>query len=110
MRRSEKRLAVWLERAALGTVEEPLAIILPVVTAGVWQWTQPTLTKAARPFFVDGVSGAGAGGASMRMKLANPSISEMTAGLEAAAPVDVGLKFNVSLGVALKIQYFDVSS
>src|ERR1017187_4983110 len=36
-RRSEKRFAVWLESAALGLVEDPLAIILPVVNEGVWQ-------------------------------------------------------------------------
>jgi hypothetical protein len=32
---SEKRFTVWLESAALGLVEEPLAIILPVVNEGV---------------------------------------------------------------------------
>src|ERR1022692_507444 len=38
-RRSEKRFAVWLESAALGLVEDPLAIVLPVVNEGVWQWS-----------------------------------------------------------------------
>jgi hypothetical protein len=80
-------------------VEEPLAIILPVVNEGVWQWAQPTLMKLARPLTVDGVSGAGVGGASMRMKLANASMSEMTAGLD--APVDVVVKLSASLGVAV---------
>ena len=84
-RRSEKRFTVWLESAALGLVEEPLAIILPVVNEGVWQWAQPTFVKVARPFTVEGVSGAGVGGANMRMKLAKASMSEMTAGLEVAA-------------------------
>ena len=70
-----------------------------MVNEGVWQWAQPTLVKAARPFTVDGVSGAGVGGASMRMKLANASMSEMTAGLE--APVDVVVKLSVSLGEAM---------
>jgi hypothetical protein len=57
-RRSEKRFTGWLESAALGFVEEPLAIILPVVNEGVWQWTQPIFMKMARPFTVDGVLGA----------------------------------------------------
>src|ERR1700687_6509629 len=62
-RRSDQRFTVWLESAALGLVEEPLAIILPVVNEGVWQWAQPTFVKVARPFTVDGASGAGGGGA-----------------------------------------------
>jgi hypothetical protein len=66
-----------LESAALGLVEEPLAIFAPVVNEGVWQWTQPILAKVTRPFSLDGV--ASAGGASIRMKLAKASISEMTA-------------------------------
>src|SRR6202158_6330898 len=84
-RRSEKRFTVWLESAALGLVEEPLAIILPVVNEGVWQWTQPIFAKMALPFTVDGVSGAGMGGPSIRMKSENASMSERTAvlGLEA---------------------------
>src|ERR1700730_16151774 len=67
-RTSEKRFAVWFESAALGFVEEPLAIILPVVNDGVWQWTQPIFAKMALPFTVGGVLGAGVGGASIRMK------------------------------------------
>src|SRR5580704_14427839 len=82
--RSEKRFTGWLESAALGLVEEPLAIVLPVVKEGVWQWAQPAFAKTARPFTMDGVSGAGVGGASIRMKPANASMSETTAvlGLE----------------------------
>src|SRR5437879_13188750 len=80
-RRSEKRFTVWLESAALGFVAEPLAIILPVVNEGVWQWTQPIFAKTARPFTVDGVSGAGVGGARMRMTSAKASMSERAAGL-----------------------------
>src|SRR6516225_9263958 len=94
-RRSDQRCAVWFDRAALGTVEEPLAIILPVVNEAVWQWAQPTFVKAARPFTIDVVSGAGVGGASMRMKLANASMSEMTAGLEVAV-VGAVVKLSVS--------------
>ena len=60
-----------MDSAALGLVEEPLAIIFPVVIEGVWQCVQPTLVKIARPFTVDRVSGAGVGGASIRMKFAN---------------------------------------
>ena len=101
-RTSEKRFAVWLESAALGLVEEPLAIILPVINDGVWQWTQPIVVKTARPFIVDGVSDAGAGGASIRMKSANASMSERTAVLEGG--VEVGVKLNVSSGVALNRQ------
>ena len=40
------------------------------------------LRKRSRPFSLDGVEGAGVGGASIRMKLANASMSEMTAGFE----------------------------
>jgi hypothetical protein len=40
-KRSEKRFTVWFERATLGFVEEPLAIILPVVKDGLWHKTQP---------------------------------------------------------------------
>src|SRR6266436_4087447 len=103
-RRSEKRFTVWLESAALGFVEEPLAIMLPVVNGGVWQWTQPIFTKLARPFTVDGVSGAGVGGANIRMKSANASMSERTAllGLEVGAEVIV--KLSASLGVLVKRQ------
>src|ERR1700758_538393 len=103
-RRSEKRFTVWLESAALGLVEEPLAIILPVVSEGVWQWAQPTFVKVARPFTVDGVSGAGVGGANMRMKLEKASMSEMTAGLEVAATVGVVVKVSVAFGLAVKRQ------
>src|SRR5713101_218508 len=103
-RRSEKRFTVWLESAALGFVEEPLAIILPVVNEGVWQWTQPIFAKMARPFTVDGVSGAEVGGASIRMKLANASVSERTAVLGLAVGVEVVVKFSVSSGVALNRQ------
>src|SRR6202140_5112330 len=101
-RRSEKRFTVWLESAALGLIEEPLAIILLVVNEGVWQWAQPTFVKVARPFTVEGVSGAGVGGANMRMKLAKASMSEMTAGLEVAAPVGAVVKLSVSFDVAGK--------
>src|SRR5207249_10454189 len=76
-RRSEKRFTGRLDSAALGFVDEPLAIALPVVSEGVWQKAQPTFAKMARPFAVDGVSGAGVGGASIRMKLANASTSEI---------------------------------
>src|SRR5262245_39426971 len=100
-KRSEKRFAVWLDSAALGSVEEPLAIILLVVMEGVWQCAQPTFMKAARPFTVDGVSGAGVGGASIRMKLANASISEITAGLDVGPAADLAVKLSVSSGVAL---------
>ena len=55
----------------------------------------------ARPFTVDGVSGAGVGGASIRMKLANASISEITAGLELERPAEAVVKLSVSSGVAL---------
>ena len=102
--RSEKRFTGWLESAALGLVEDPLAIILPVVNDGVWQWTQPTFAKMARPFTVDGVLGAGVGGASIRMKSANASMSERTAGLGLEPGVGVGVKLSVSSGVALKRQ------
>lgn len=102
-RRSDHRCAVWFDNATEGTVEEPLAIILPVVNEGVWQWAQPTLMKAARPFAIEGVSGAGVGGASMRMKLANASMSEITAGLEVAVVAGV-VKLSVSFGVAMKRQ------
>ena len=63
---------------------------MPVVNDGVWQWTQPILAKAARPFSVAGVVGAGVGGASIRMKLANASMSEMTAGFEMPLELPVG--------------------
>src|SRR5438270_3403895 len=101
--RSDQRCAVWFERAALGTVEEPLAIILPVVNEGVWQWAQPIFMKVARPFEREGVSGAGVGGASMRMKLAKASMLEMTAGFEVAEVAGV-VKLSASLGVAVKRQ------
>src|SRR5271165_7517269 len=103
-RRSEKRFAVLLESAALGLVEEPLAIIAPVVSEGVWQWTQPIFAKVPRPFSLDGVAGAGAGGASIRMKLANASMSEMTAVFELPVVAGVGVKLSVSSGVGLKRQ------
>src|ERR1700681_152533 len=103
-RRSEKRFTVWLESAALGFVEEPLAIILPVVNEGVWQWTQPVFAKMARPFTVDGVSGAGVGGASIRMKSANASMSERTPVLGFEAGVEAVVKLSVSPGVAVKRQ------
>jgi len=38
---------------------------------------QPTSSKTARPFEVDGVDAAGVGGASIRVKLVNPSTSEI---------------------------------
>src|SRR5258707_15116628 len=68
-RRSEKRFTVWLESAVLGVVGLPLAI-LPVVNDGVWQAVHPVALKIARPFAIDGESGAGVGGASIRIKLA----------------------------------------
>ena len=102
-RRSDQRFAVWFDRAALGTVEEPLAIILPVVNEGVWQWAQPIFMKVARPLETEGVSGAGVGGASMRIKFANASMSAITAGLEVAEVAGV-VKLSASLGVAVKRQ------
>ena len=78
-----------------------------VVNEGVWQWTQPILAKVTRPFSLDGV--ASAGGASIRMKLAKASMSEMTAVFEAPGVAGVGVKLSVSSGVALKRQP-DVSS
>ena len=101
-RRSENTFAVRLERAALGLVEEPLEINLLVVNDGVWQWTQPAWAKAARPLTVDGVSGAGVGGASIRMKSANASMSERTAVLEVEDGLGVVVKLAESSGVALK--------
>src|SRR5579863_7900086 len=95
--RSEKRLAVWWERAALGLVAEPLAIIVPVVNDGVWQCAHPTLANRSRPFSLDGVEGAGVGGASIRMKFENASMSEMTAGFE------MPLALPVAGGVAVKL-------
>src|SRR6202521_1723541 len=80
-RRSEKRFTGWLDSGQLGLFDEPLAIALPVVNEGVWQIAQPTIAKTARPFTVDGVSGAGVGGASIRMKSANASMSERTGSL-----------------------------
>ncbi|SPE23383.1 hypothetical protein SBA2_1210002 [Acidobacteriia bacterium SbA2] len=97
------RFTVWLESAALGFVEEPLAI-LPVVNEGVWQWTQPIFAKMVRPFTVDGVPGAGVGGASIRMKSAKASMSERTAVLGLEVGVEVVVKLSVSSGVALKRQ------
>ena len=101
---SEKRFTVWLESAALGLVEEPLAIFLPVVNDGVWQWAQPTFVKLARPFAMEGVSGAGVGGASMRIKLAKASMSERTAVLGLDGGGEGVVKLSVSSGVALKRQ------
>src|SRR6516225_4028128 len=49
---------------------------------------------------MDGVSEAGVGGASIRMKLAKASMSERTAVLEGG--VEAGVKLSVSSGVALK--------
>src|SRR5262249_47369311 len=99
-RRSENRFAVWFDRAALGQVEEPLATIWDVVSDGVWQCAHPIRMKMALPFSVDGVAGAGSGGASILMKSANASMSEMTAVLEPRA--ELGVKLSVSSGVALK--------
>src|SRR6202030_287058 len=103
-RRSDQRVTVWLEGEALGLVEEPLAIILPVVNEGVWQCTQPVFVKRARPLTMDGVSGAGVGGASIRMKSANASMSERTAVLGLEVGVEGVMKLTVSSGVALKRQ------
>ena len=41
----DQRCAVWFDKAALGTVEDPLAIILPVVNEAVWQCAQPTFVN-----------------------------------------------------------------
>ena len=54
-------------------VEEPLAIIVPVVNEGVWQWTQPIFANMLRPFSLDVVAGAGVGGVGIRSELANSS-------------------------------------
>jgi hypothetical protein len=51
-----------------------------------------------RPLSLDGVAGAGVGGASRRMKFENASMSEMT------AVFGVDVKLSVSSGVALKRQ------
>ena len=75
-----------------------------MVNEGVWQWIQPILAKVARPFSLDGVAGAGVGGASIRMKLAKASMSEMTAVFELPVAAGVGVKLSVSSGVALKRQ------
>src|SRR5271163_2005410 len=85
-------------------VEEPLAIILPVVSEGVWHWAQPISANVLRPFSLDGVAGAGVGGASIRMKSANASMSERTAGFELPVDGEVVVKLSVSSGVALKRQ------
>ena len=50
---------------------------------------------------MDGVAGAGVGGANIRMKLAKASMSEMTAVLGLDEGVGEGVKFSVWLGVAL---------
>src|SRR5260370_17158105 len=96
-RRSEKRFTVWLESAVLGVVGLPLAI-LPVVNDGVWQAVHPVALKIARPFAIDGESGAGVGGASIRIKLANASMSERT------AVFGLAVKLRGSSGVALTTQ------
>lgn len=70
----------------------------------MWHWAHPTVMKAARPFSVDGVSVAGIGGASIRMKSANASMSERTAVFGLDPGVVEGVKFDVSSGVALKRQ------
>ena len=89
-------------KRSTGAGREPLAIIAPVVKDGVWQWAQPIFAKRARPFSVVGVEGAGVGGASILMKLANASMSEMTAVFEFPVVAGVVVKFSVSLGVGLK--------
>src|SRR5215469_1304432 len=76
---------------------------MAVVSEGVWQCAHPIRTKTARPFTVEGVSGAGIGGASIRMKFAKASISEITAGLWLEPAGELGVKFSVSSGVGLKI-------
>src|SRR6202521_371084 len=103
-RRSEKRFTGWLDSGPLGLFDEPLAIALPVVNEGVWQIAQPTIAKTARPFTVDGVSGAGGGGARIRRKSANAYKSEITAVFWLGVVVEVGVKLSVSSGVALKTQ------
>lgn len=55
----------------------------------------------ARPFSVEGVDGAGVGGANMRMKSAKASMSERAAALVEPAAV---VKLMVSSGVGLKRQ------
>jgi hypothetical protein len=68
----------------------------------------PNLRKQVASLLAGRCGGAGVGGASIRMKLANASMSEMTAGFEMplGLPVVEGVvvKFSVSLGVGLKIQ------
>jgi len=76
---------------------------LPVVNDGVWQWMQPILAKVARPFSLEGVEGAGAGGANIRIKSAKASMSEMTAGLEVEVVAGV-VKLSVSFGDGKKRQ------
>jgi hypothetical protein len=78
-------------------------MLAPVANEGVWQWTQPIFANVARPFSLDRVAVAGVGGASMRIKLANASMSEMTAGLEVAVVAGV-VKLSASFGVAVKRQ------
>jgi hypothetical protein len=63
-------------KCGLGAREEPVAMAAPVVRDGVWQVAHPTLMNCARPAIVEGVGSAGTGGASMRMKSANASMSE----------------------------------
>jgi len=75
-------------------------MLAPVVKEGVWQCAQPTFMKSVRPFTVEGVPAAGAGGASMRMKSANASMSEMVAVLILGLLVGVAVKLSVSLGEA----------
>src|ERR1700722_1098827 len=76
----------------------------PVVNEGVWQWMQPIFAKVARPFSLEGVADAGVGGASMRMKSANASMSERTAVFELPEVEGAGVKLTVSSGVGLKRQ------
>src|SRR6516162_2973537 len=63
---------------------------------------QPIVAKVARPCSLDGVGAAGAGGASIRTKLANATMSEITAGFE--VPEVVVVKLSVSLGVGTNRQ------
>jgi hypothetical protein len=77
---------------------------VPVVNEGVWHCTHPTFANKSRPFSLDTVGGAGVGGASNRMKLANTSMSEITAGFELLLVAGEVVKLSVSSGVALKRQ------
>src|SRR5919108_3002952 len=99
---------LYLRRGLWGTKPQRRSMFLERLTrvdyrADVRQWPQPILMKVARPFAMVGVSGAGVGGASMRMKLAKASMSEITAGLEVAEVAGV-VKLRELFGIAVKMQ------